>query len=183
MKDLNETDHQTPKNNTIIRIQELYSVYLAGKHIFTNENHQAVRYLGIWIDPKGTKNYQKQLIWEKVLKVTNLIKCKRIMEKIVRYIINSVLLPQIEYLTTDYIFDKRFINKVDQKIRASFRTKEPLSWVFPNAAINGHIGYNVFSFKDRLLIKTVSELMVRLNSIYIDGTTTKIRLQSIQNKL
>lgn len=111
----------------------------------------------------------------------NKLKNKRITDKIIRYTINSILMPQIEYLTLNLVPKEKLIKKIDSKIRRAFRQKCALSKVFPNVAIHRILGYNLFSFKDHLKICIGSEFMAHLNLKHINGITTKIRLQAIQN--
>lgn len=100
-----------------------------------------------------------------------------------RYTINSIFLPQIEYLSTDLVLKENLINKIDRKIRSNFRHKCVLSKVFPMAGLHSNLGYELFALKDWLVIRIGSEFLARLNSKYINGIITKIQLQAIQNKL
>ena len=62
-----------------------------------------VRILGVWHDSAGNKKYQKQLIHNKILITRNLLGRKKITDKQMRYIINHVLTPSLEYLLNDII--------------------------------------------------------------------------------
>lgn len=52
-----------------------------------------------------------------------------------RYIINTVLMPQFDYLITDWISVATFIDKIDQKIKSGFRNKCTLLKVFSTSAV------------------------------------------------
>lgn len=78
----------------------------------------------------------------------NNIKSKIIIDKMIRYVINCVLLSQLEYLTTNFISNNYWIGKIDKKIRTAIRGKLGLSKVFPSIGINRELGYKVFSLKE-----------------------------------
>src|SRR5829696_7264288 len=81
------------KEKNIIK-QELK---FAGSILKPAAKNDPIRYLGIWITAKGDKKYQRNLINKKVTTATNIIFSKKITEKQTRYLINHVIMPQIEY--------------------------------------------------------------------------------------
>lgn len=75
------------------------------------------------------------MIWERVTEIIRKLKSRKIIDKVIRYIINAVLMLQIDYLITDWMPETMFIEKIDRKIRGRFRFKCVLSKVFPLSAV------------------------------------------------
>ena len=144
--------------------------------------HTPVRYLGVWLTQSGNKSYQKNLISEKILNVIKTINWKRTTDKQVRYIINQVLFPQIEYLLSDMIISKTQCAEINSKILSFFKHKSG----FAKTAINNLFyltdGYKVFNIKDRQLQLHACNWVQRINATNVVGTTTRIRLQQFQNE-
>lgn len=130
---------------------------------------------------KGNQ-YQKKLLWRKMISTINKLKSRCITNKMVKYVINCILISQLEYLVTDFIPPERFMEKIDRKISV-LRRKCTLSKVFPLVGIYRIIKYNIFFFKDGVLARTASKFLARLNKNQSYRIITKIRLQTLQNKL
>ncbi|RHZ48145.1 hypothetical protein Glove_557g33 [Diversispora epigaea] len=89
-------------------------------------NHQLQqkqRYLGVWVQVDGKKIHQQKLMGKKINYTLAIIRKTRTTDKQCRYIINHILIPQLEYLATDHIPPESWLNKQDRKIRTAFKHK------------------------------------------------------------
>ncbi|RHZ60318.1 hypothetical protein Glove_355g51 [Diversispora epigaea] len=66
----------------------------------------------------------------------SIIRKVRTTDKQCRYVINHILMSQIEYLTTDHILSESWLNKQDSKTRTVFEYKCNLAKITPNAIIH-----------------------------------------------
>ncbi|RHZ69645.1 hypothetical protein Glove_281g62 [Diversispora epigaea] len=71
----------------------------------------------------GKKSYQQKLMKKKINYIMAMIQKARTTDKQSRYIINHILIPQIEYLVIDYIPSESWLNKQNKKIRTVFKHK------------------------------------------------------------
>lgn len=109
-----------------------------------------IHYLGIWIQVNGLKQYQQKLMEKKINFILAALRKVKIINKQCRYIINQVLYPQLEYLSTNYIPPLSWLNSHDQKIYNTFKTKCNLSKTILNSIIHSQIGYKFFNIKDQI---------------------------------
>jgi ribonuclease HI len=150
--------------------------------LIPHEPDTAIRYLGIWISGDGKKKEQENKLIDNISRTTNILRRKKLTDKQIRYIINHVLFPQTEYLITDMILKDKLVDQVNAKIRQCFKNVIGFSRSIPNSILHSHWGYRIFNMEDRQLQLHATELMNRLNMNNECGLTTKIRLQSLQNR-
>src|SRR5262245_2946578 len=73
-----------------------------GSSLNFNKKKRLIRYLRIWLQPKG-KSYQQNLMKQRISYIISAIKRSKTTDKQIRYIINHVLVSQIQYLITNYL--------------------------------------------------------------------------------
>lgn len=93
------------------------------------------RRLAIWGYGSITIEEEK-LVVEKVNTTLNKLRNKKITDKIMRYTVNCILIPQIEYLITDLVLKKKTIRKIDSKIREKMYAIQSI----PNCNNSQHFG-------------------------------------------
>lgn len=86
-----------PSKNILQQVQFDDQIIESLKH------NKPIRYLRVWLEANGKKTYQLQLIKKKLNFIIYNLKYSIIMGKQMYYIISAVLLPQITYLTLDFI--------------------------------------------------------------------------------
>ncbi|RHZ74829.1 hypothetical protein Glove_219g90 [Diversispora epigaea] len=151
--------------------------------LMSHKARSSVRYLGVWISTDGRKEEQKKILIEKVIKSTNILRCKQLTDKQLRYIINHVIFSQIEYLLMNIILNESVINKINVNIKGCFKNTVRFVLSLPNSILYLHWGYRLFNIENRQLQLHGIEFMNRLNMNNRCGITTKIRLQDLQNKM
>src|SRR3982751_837779 len=65
-----------------------------------------IRYLGIWIEKKTGKKFQKNLIFSTTTLLLDRLTWKRIIDKQITYLTNHVIFPKLEYLLNDMVLSK-----------------------------------------------------------------------------
>jgi exonuclease III len=169
--------HVNPK-----KTDRLSTVSMNGQDITPVGKHTPVRYLGVWLTQSGKKSFQKNLILDKVLNVIKTINWKKTTDKQVRYIINQVLFPQIEYLLSDMMISKSLCVKINSKILSFFKHKAGFAKIAINSLFFMSDGYKIFNIKDRQLQLHTCNWVQRINANNLVGTSTRIRLQQFQNE-
>ncbi|RHZ63860.1 hypothetical protein Glove_327g14 [Diversispora epigaea] len=166
----------------IIRLIHVITV-LMDSRLTPHEPDSAIQYLGVWISEDGQKQEQNNKLRERVMTTTNVLKRKKLTDKQVRYIINQVLFPQIEYLLTDIVLGETIKNELNVSIKKCFKSVIGFSVALPDNVLHSHWGYRLFNIEDRQIQLHVTELMNRLNMNNKCGITTRMRLQDLQNNI
>ena len=63
-----------------------------------------------------------------------------------KYIINHMIIPRIEYKAQLNIFNEVQINKINSQIRSMFKQKTNLVRSIPNVIIHSKLGYDVTDY-------------------------------------
>ena len=124
------------KNSPIIMNEQ--AVIPVGKN-------EPVRYLGVWLTQSGKKTFQRNLISTKVTNACRILNWKKATDKQIRYIINQVVFPQIEYLLTDLILSKSQCDKINAKILNFFKNKTGFARTAINSLFFMEEGYKIFN--------------------------------------
>lgn len=107
------------------------------------------------------------------------------MEKQMQYIINAVLIPQITYLTTDYIPSDKILDSLDSKICNLLKRTCKLQKTIPSTFLYNKNICNILSIKQKVHCQAILELINSLNyqkdRIYTQSTL--ICCQALQNKM
>jgi ribonuclease HI len=157
-------------------------ITLQGQQIIGTEPDIAVRILGVWHNSKGTKQYQQQLIKQKIRKTSTLIGMRRVTDKQARYIINHVMMPSLEYLLNDMYIPENICNNLITKIAKTFKHKVGLANTTPNNCIYNKLEYGIFHIFDRQVQLHATNWLNRINLENTTGKIARFRLQSLQNQ-
>src|SRR3954470_4421125 len=76
-----------------------------------------IRYLGVWVEKKPGKKYQRQLIEQTVAALVNKLTWKQITDKQTTYLVNHVIFPKIEYLLNDVVLTENKAEKINKRVR------------------------------------------------------------------
>src|SRR2546423_3269213 len=103
------------------------------------------------------------------------MKRKHLTDKLLEYIFNRVVSPQIEYLTQLTIFTPAECRAICSPIRTLFKHKMGLAISTPNYITDCPLIYNVFSLSDLQLKLHISKLHKQVNNNSLLGRITRIK--------
>ena len=106
------------------------------------------RYLGIWITDTKNNKHMTKLINTEIDIIGKTIKNKSITDKLISYIIRTVLHPAIEYRTQGIYLSKSETEKLDSKIRSIFHSKANISRFTDSKTIHHPDFYGIPKFED-----------------------------------
>ena len=145
-------------------------------------SHISTKYLGLFIDSKGSFSTQKQKIYADFTTISTLLKRKQIIDKQAIYIINSILYPAFEYKSQLLLFSKTDCEKLMRPLKALVKNKSHLPLHTSNSILHHPKIYNLENLWQVQSRSKISELFYRLNDSGILGKITFIRLQSLQEQ-
>ena len=108
--------------------------------------------------------------------IYNAIQRKKLTDKQVNYIIQSVLHPAIEYRTKSAHMPGSAIKKITNRINTMFRHKANLSRSTSCKTIHHPDFYNIPPVEHLLFTARTTELVYDLNSPFLEGTIVCARL-------
>src|SRR6185295_7675527 len=100
-----------------------------------------------------------------------------------RYIINTVIIPTIEYHLHNIVLSQHTCNKILTSHIGLVKSKAKLSRTIPTSTLLHPQLYNIRNIWDIQLQHHITNFTKRLNSSDLLGTSTCIRLQQLQNNL
>ena len=106
-----------------------------------------------------------------------------ITDKQASYIINTVIIPILEYQIHNIVLSQSLCNKILAKYLTVAKHKARLAKSTPNSTMLNHNIYGIKNIWDIQLQHHISNLTSRLNNKELLGTSTHIRLQQLQNNL
>ena len=112
--------------------------------------------------------------------IYNAIQRKKLTDKQVNYIIQSVLHPAIEYRTKSAHMPGSAIKKITNRINTMFRHKANLSRSTGCKTIHHPDFYNIPPVEHLLFTARTTELVYDLNSPFLEGTIVRTRLAQFQ---
>src|SRR5581483_5521660 len=125
---------------------------LMGKQIIASKEEKAERFLGSWVQRKPGKPTQERKINQIIIHNLNTIRRKRISAEIVKYLINGVIIPAIEYLVTDTYVKESMITKWQRSVDGVYKRKNSLASSFPSSALRSQMLSNIKSIKERIVL-------------------------------
>ena len=105
---------------------------------------------------------------------------KKLTPEQIVYIINTVLVPKIEYKTNILILSENEINSLISIIRKLVRNKIGIANTAPNTFLYKKEIYKLVNFSERQEIKQIELLNYKLADDRLLGLTTKIRIKQLQ---
>ena len=97
----------------------------------------------VYFDSKQTK--QTKLIIDKIFNLTNILKTKHITDKQVCYIINSAIIPILEYRIYNIILSQTTYNKLLSSYLTIAKHKSNLALTTSNSTLLNH---NIYGIKN-----------------------------------
>ena len=145
--------------------------------------NQPFKFLGCWftLDNKNTK--QIKLIRAEASHLIQTANTKQITDKQITYIINTVIIPTLEYRLHNIVLPYSTCTKILSQYLTVAKHKSHLSKSTPNSTmLNPHL-YNIHNIWDIQLQHHISNFLIRINDPNLLGISTCIRLQQLQNNL
>src|SRR5437763_6558136 len=126
---------------------------------------------------------QTNLIVQESNNLINILKTKQITDKQAAYIINTVIIPTLEYRIHNIVLSKTTCDQILSTHLTTAKHKSNLSRSIPNSVMLNHNIYGIKNIWDIQLQHHISKFLLRLNNSNLLGTITKIRIQQLQNNL
>lgn len=170
-------------NHELVNLSISKEVDFNGAPITFQPKQKPIRYLGIFLEPKGSKKYQKQLMNKKVNITYHALRSAKISDKQLQYIINSVLVPQLLYLTIDFILPSNLISLISTKIHKLFKSKWNLKQQLPSVYLHDYCWYNIIDLDLIIKWQSIKQFYNVINDNSILGLSTLFRMQELQNSI
>jgi hypothetical protein len=146
-------------------------------------NNQPFKYLGCWFTLNNKQTHTIKLIQEEAFQLINTANTKNITDKQITYIINTVIIPTLEYRIYNIILPKTICNRILAKYLTVAKHKSYLARSIPNSTMLHPYLYNICNIWDIQLQHHITTFLQRINDSYLLSVTTCIRLQQLQNNL
>ena len=151
-----------------------------GRILKTSENFIPHRYLGIWIAGDNAPKHTYRKISAEISAIINKLTKKPITEKTASYIIQSVMLPIIEYRTKGMMLLRTECANLSDKMKKLFRQKANLSRESCCKTYSHPDFFDIPTVEDIQDRARINELINDLNSPYIEGVFVRHRLAQFQ---
>lgn len=157
----------------------VYNNYTLNLH----PSDEPFKFLGCWFTLNNKFTKQTKLIIKESSHLTKIAHTKRITDTHARYIINTVIIPTIEYRLHNIVLSQNTCNKILTNHIGLVKNKAKLSRTIPTSTLLHPQIYNVRNIWDIQLQHHITNFTKRLNSPDLLGKSTRIRLQQLQNNL
>src|ERR1043165_2930714 len=107
----------------------------------------------------------------------------KITDKQIIYIINTVIIPTLEYRLHNIIIPHSICNNILAKYLTVAKRKFSLARSIPNSTMLNPYLYNIHNIWDIQLQHHITNFLLRINNPNLLGISTRIRLQQLQNNL
>ncbi|RHZ86816.1 hypothetical protein Glove_44g5 [Diversispora epigaea] len=134
---------------------ELLPIQVKDQQVIPVKKSMLIRYLGVWLQSAT--------------------------DKLVRYILNHVTFPQIEYLLKDMVLSESVCNTVNSTVLQFFKNKVGFVRSAMNSIFFMSEGYKLFNIQNRQIQMHGVNWLKRVNADNDVGLSTRIRLQQYQN--
>ena len=172
-----------PNKSVFITKQGSSNISFLNSSLQSIPPHQPFKFLGCWFTLNNKQTSQIKLIQEEAINLAETASTKKITDKQIIYIINTVIIPTIEYRIHNIVIPFSTCNQILSKYLTIAKHKAHLSRSTPNSTLLNHNLYNIHSIWDIQLQFHISNFLNRINNSSTLGTTTHIRLQQLQNNL
>src|ERR1044072_2210189 len=150
--------------------------------IKTEPMQQATRILGVWISMITSKTVVTDQLKEEINKDCNYLWSKKVTDKQMLYIFNTVIVPRLEFKSQLTFISESMIHYITEPFRILFKHKLSMNKCSPNALLTNPLIYNYRDLYDAQIQAKVSNLETQLNDTSIVGRTTAIRIRNLQYK-
>ena len=144
---------------------------------------QPFKFLGCWFTLNNKQSEQIKLIQDETFQLTSIASTKRITDKQIIYVINTVIIPTLEYRIHNIVLSRTICNNILSKYLTIAKHKSHLAKSIPNSTMLNSYLYNIQNIWDIQLQHHITNFLQRINNPHLLGTTTRIRLQQLQNNL
>ena len=103
------------------------------------------KFLGCWFTLDGKQTKQTKLITDEIFNLINILKTKHITDKQVSYIINTVIIPILEYRIHNIVLTQTTCNKILSSYLTVAKHKANLASTTPNSTLLNH---NIYGIKN-----------------------------------
>jgi ribonuclease HI len=176
-----------PNKSTLItnniNNSESQQINFLNQAIKAQSSKSAFKFLGCWFTINNKHKLQIKLLNDEIFHLTNTLKSKHITDKQICYIINTVILPIVEYRIQNIVLPQHECQKILSRYLTIAKHKSNLSRSTPNSTMLNHNIYNIKNIWDIQLQHHIPKFLNRLNNTEHLGATTHIRLQQLQNNL
>jgi hypothetical protein len=147
--------------------------------IKTEPMQQATRVLGVWISMTTSKTVVTDQLKEEINKDCNYLWSKKVTDKQMLYIFNTVIVPRLEFKSQLTFISESMIHYITAPFRILFKHKLSMNKCSPNALLTNPLIYNYRDLYDAQIQAKVSNLVIQLNNTSIVGRTTIIRIRNL----
>ncbi|RHZ82945.1 hypothetical protein Glove_102g45 [Diversispora epigaea] len=138
--------HICPKKD-----DELLPIQVKDQQVIPVKKSMPIRYLGVWLTQSAT-------------------------DKLVKYILNHVTFPQIEYLLKDMVLSKSVCNIVNSTVLQFFKNKVGIARLAINSIFFMSGGYKLFNIQNHQIQMHGVNWLKRVNADNDVGLSMRIRL-------
>ena len=132
---------------------------------------ESTRFLGMWVNAQGDKEFVRNQIRSEVIKITNVLKKKQVTDKQI-----------IEYRMQLTVFSMKECNKLRAEYHKLFKNKTGIAYTASNSLLtNSHI-YDIFDIYSIQKRSQTTNLIAQLNDKFLLGEITNIRLHQLQHE-
>src|SRR5437868_2260683 len=151
--------------------------------ITPHPKYKLFKFLGCWFTLNHNQKQQTNLILEESNNLINILKTKQITDKQAAYIINTVIIPTLEYRIHNLVLPQKTCNQILSSYLTVAKHKANLPRSIPNSIMLNHNIYGIKNIWDIQLQHHISRFLNRINNTELLRKSTKIRIQQLQNNL
>ena len=145
--------------------------------------NQPFKFLGCWFTLNNKHTKQIQLISSESSQLVKIASTKQITDTQARYIINTVIIPTLEYRIHNIILSQSVCNKIFRQHINLVKHKAKLCLTIPTSILLHPQIYNIKNIWDIQLQHHIPNFIKRLNNEFLLGISTRIRIQQLQYNL
>jgi len=127
----------------------------------------------------------KKFVYNQIIRDVNIIfgltSRKKLSQEQIKYVINAVVIPRIEYKSHLTVFTEYEANRVTEKLRQVIKRKMNCSNTIPTVFLKNENVYKLIDFFERQAENYINNLIIRLNDAGSLGYTSEIRLRQLQH--
>jgi hypothetical protein len=151
--------------------------------LFLHSSTIPFKFLGCWFTLDNKQSKQTKLLISESSELIQIAKTKRITDSHARYIINTVIISTLEYRLQNIVINQSTCNKIFTQHIGLVKLKAKLCHTIPSSTLLHPQIYNIKHIWDIQLQHHIPNLLKRLNNPDLLGTSTRIRIQQLQNNL
>jgi hypothetical protein len=122
--------------------------------------NQPFKFLGCWFTLNNKQTAQIKLIQEESFQLINIASTKKITDKQITYIINTVIIPTLEYRIHNIVLPHSVCSKILAKYLTVAKHKSHLARSIPNSTMLNPFLYNIHNIWDIQLQHHISNFML-----------------------